>query len=154
MDRDPQSALQSKTSARGRLADLVAVVTGAGSVGAGWGNGKATAVSFAREGATVRLIDRNKETLAEATEGGDCTSFAANVSIPEQCVAREIGEAGVYGLAPMYQASCWSSCSGPSWKSARARPDDGNEPELRPRPMLSSFNTASIRASQADAFSW
>ena len=29
----------------------------------------------------------------------------------------------VYGLAPMYQASCWSSCSGLSWKSARARPD-------------------------------
>lgn len=27
----------------------------------------------------------------------------------------------MYSLAPMYQASCWSSCSGPSWKSARAR---------------------------------
>ena len=26
-----------------------------------------------------------------------------------------------YGLAPMYQASLWSSCSGPSWKSARTR---------------------------------
>src|SRR5262249_10313948 len=26
-----------------------------------------------------------------------------------------------YGLAPMYQASLWSSCSGPSWKSARIR---------------------------------
>src|SRR5437763_10436407 len=38
------------------------------------------------------------------------------------CVARENREAGVFGLAPMYQASFWSSCSGPSWKSARVRP--------------------------------
>ena len=31
------------------------------------------------------------------------------------CVARENIEAGLYGLAPMYQASNWNSCSGPSW---------------------------------------
>ena len=37
------------------------------------------------------------------------------------CVARENREAGVFGLAPMYQASCWSMCSGPLWKSARVR---------------------------------
>src|SRR5215510_16531724 len=35
------------------------------------------------------------------------------------CVARENDKPGEYGLASMYQASCWSSCSGPSWKSAR-----------------------------------
>ena len=34
----------------GRLAGKTAIVTGAGSVGPGWGNGKATAVLFAREG--------------------------------------------------------------------------------------------------------
>ena len=37
----------------GRLADKVAIITGAGSIGPGWGNGKATAVLFAREGAKV-----------------------------------------------------------------------------------------------------
>ena len=31
----------------GRLKDKVAIVFGAGSVGPGWGNGKATAVTFA-----------------------------------------------------------------------------------------------------------
>ncbi|MSW53437.1 MAG: 3-oxoacyl-ACP reductase, partial [Actinobacteria bacterium] len=31
-----------------RLRDKVAIVFGAGSVGPGWGNGKATAVTFAR----------------------------------------------------------------------------------------------------------
>ena len=35
----------------GRLQDKVAIVTGCGSVGPGWGNGKAMAVLFAREGA-------------------------------------------------------------------------------------------------------
>jgi NAD(P)-dependent dehydrogenase (short-subunit alcohol dehydrogenase family) len=33
-----------------RLEGKVAIVTGAGSVGSGWGNGRATAVRFAEEG--------------------------------------------------------------------------------------------------------
>jgi len=33
----------------------------------------------------------------------------------QPCVAREISELAVFGLAPMYPASNWSSCSGPSW---------------------------------------
>ena len=45
----------------GRLEGKVALVTGAGSVGEGWGNGKATAVLFAREGASVFAIDINPE---------------------------------------------------------------------------------------------
>ncbi|WP_079132218.1 SDR family NAD(P)-dependent oxidoreductase [Streptomyces nanshensis] len=49
----------------GRLAGKVAVVTGAGSVGTGWGNGRATAVLFAREGATVLAVDVDEEALAE-----------------------------------------------------------------------------------------
>ena len=34
-----------------RLKGKVAIVTGAGSAGPGWGNGKASAVLYAREGA-------------------------------------------------------------------------------------------------------
>jgi len=41
----------------GRLAGKVAVVTGAGSRAAGIGNGKAAAVLFAREGASVVCAD-------------------------------------------------------------------------------------------------
>lgn len=52
----------------GRLQDKVAVVIGAGSVGPGWGNGKATAVLFAREGAKVLCVDIN-EAAAEETAG-------------------------------------------------------------------------------------
>jgi NAD(P)-dependent dehydrogenase (short-subunit alcohol dehydrogenase family) len=48
-----------------RLQNKVAIVTGAGSSGSGWGNGKATAVLFAREGAKVLATDIN---LAAAEE--------------------------------------------------------------------------------------
>ncbi len=41
----------------GKLSDKIAIVFGAGSVGSGWGNGKATAVQFARDGAHVVAID-------------------------------------------------------------------------------------------------
>lgn len=40
-----------------RLKDKVAMVTGRGSIGEGWGNGKATAVLFARRGAKVVAVD-------------------------------------------------------------------------------------------------
>ena len=46
----------------------VAFVTGAGSVGEGWGNGKATAVLLARQGAKVCGVDLNAEALAATTE--------------------------------------------------------------------------------------
>jgi NAD(P)-dependent dehydrogenase (short-subunit alcohol dehydrogenase family) len=48
-----------------RLQGRVAIVTGAGSVGPGWGNGRATAVRFAEEGAKVFAVDRAAEPLKE-----------------------------------------------------------------------------------------
>jgi NAD(P)-dependent dehydrogenase (short-subunit alcohol dehydrogenase family) len=49
----------------GRLQGKVVIITGAGSVGAGWGNGRAAAVLFAREGAKVFAVDKNSDTMAE-----------------------------------------------------------------------------------------
>jgi NAD(P)-dependent dehydrogenase (short-subunit alcohol dehydrogenase family) len=68
-----------------RLKDKTALVVGAGSIGPGWGNGKATAVTFAREGAQVFCVDRNgaaaEETAAIiAGEGGTALAFTADVS--------------------------------------------------------------------------
>ena len=68
-----------------RLKDKVAIVTGAGSSGPGWGNGKATAVLFAREGARVFAVDINPDVVSEtaqiiAGEGGDCTVHRADVT--------------------------------------------------------------------------
>jgi NAD(P)-dependent dehydrogenase (short-subunit alcohol dehydrogenase family) len=45
----------------------VALVTGAGSVGEGWGNGKATAALLARRGAAVCGVDLQAEALAGTT---------------------------------------------------------------------------------------
>ena len=69
----------------GRLKNKVAGVLGAGSSGPGWGNGKAAAVLFAREKAKVFAVDVRSEAAEEtagiiAAEGGDVTSFAADVS--------------------------------------------------------------------------
>ena len=68
-----------------RLPDQVAIVTGAGSGGPGWGNGKATAVLFAREGARVFAVDINLAAAEETreiiiAEGGQCTACQADVS--------------------------------------------------------------------------
>ena len=69
----------------GRLQDKIAIVTGAGSSGPGWGNGKATAVLYAREGAKVFAVDIRREASDETAgiikgEGGEAESFAADVS--------------------------------------------------------------------------
>jgi NAD(P)-dependent dehydrogenase (short-subunit alcohol dehydrogenase family) len=69
----------------GRLEGKIAIVVGAGSIGPGWGNGKATAVTFAREGASVLCVDRNRAAAEEtaaiiAGEGGRATAFTADAS--------------------------------------------------------------------------
>jgi NAD(P)-dependent dehydrogenase (short-subunit alcohol dehydrogenase family) len=69
-----------------RLAGKIAIIVGAGqSPGEGMGNGRATALRFAQEGATVLALDRNlasaEETAAQArAEGGACVAGEADVT--------------------------------------------------------------------------
>jgi NAD(P)-dependent dehydrogenase (short-subunit alcohol dehydrogenase family) len=49
----------------GRVAGKVALITGAGCIGPGWGNGRAAAVLFAREGAKVFAVDKNPDAMTE-----------------------------------------------------------------------------------------
>jgi NAD(P)-dependent dehydrogenase (short-subunit alcohol dehydrogenase family) len=68
-----------------RLKDKVALVVGAGSIGPGWGNGKAAAVAFAREGARVFCADINHAAAEETVgliraEGGEATAHCCDVS--------------------------------------------------------------------------
>ena len=53
------------------------MVVGAGSIGPGWGNGKATAATFAREGAQVFCVDRNGAEAYQMTLGGAAGEDAA-----------------------------------------------------------------------------
>src|SRR6201991_4497160 len=62
-----------------RLKGKTAVVVGAGSIGPGWGNGKATAVTFAREGAKVFCVDIN---LAAAEETANIISSEGGLALP------------------------------------------------------------------------
>ena len=68
-----------------RVKDKVAIVTGAGSAGPGWGNGKAAAVLYAREGARVLAVDINLAAAEEtrriaADEGGTCSAAQVDVT--------------------------------------------------------------------------
>lgn len=70
-----------------RVTDRVALVIGAGSRGPGWGNGKAAAVVYAREGARVFAVDINEAAANEtrdiiASEGGACAVGVADVTDP------------------------------------------------------------------------
>jgi len=73
-----------------RLKNRVAIITGAGAIGPGMGNGKSTAILFAREGARVMAVDINPEAAEETKkmieqEGGECITFQADVSQAKDC---------------------------------------------------------------------
>ena len=78
------------TERSGKLDGKVAIVTGAGSSGPGFGTGRATSVLFAREGARVVLVDqhedRAKDTLALIEEeGGDAAIVVADLTEIASC---------------------------------------------------------------------
>ena len=103
----------------GRLQDRVAIVTGAGSSGPGWGNGKAVAVTFAREGAKIFAIDINEAAAAETTdiirkEGGTCVPFRADVSKNDDVTALV--------QAAMRNSAASTFCTTTSASTARAAP--------------------------------
>jgi NAD(P)-dependent dehydrogenase (short-subunit alcohol dehydrogenase family) len=83
-----------------RLDGKVAIVTGCGSIGKGWGNGKAIATLLARQGATVLGIDRDPaaaegtraivaaEGLTLHVAACDVTDGAAVRALVADCTAR------------------------------------------------------------------
>jgi NAD(P)-dependent dehydrogenase (short-subunit alcohol dehydrogenase family) len=103
-----------------RLKGKVALVAGAGCVGPGWGNGRATAVIFAKEGAKVFAVDRDakamRETVARVRDGGgeitthvcDVTDAKAVEAMVEAC------------LAPMGGSTCSSTMSAARRRAARS----------------------------------
>jgi NAD(P)-dependent dehydrogenase (short-subunit alcohol dehydrogenase family) len=75
-----------------RLKGKVAIVTGAAPRGEGVGNGMATAIQFAREGAKVVLVNRSAERAEKLAkqikgEGGEASVFAGDVARPDAAEA-------------------------------------------------------------------
>ena len=74
-----------------RLKGKVAIVVGAGqTLGDTIGNGRATAITYAREGARVLLVDRRLDSAEDtramiAKEGGEAIAFAADVTNSDNC---------------------------------------------------------------------
>ncbi len=86
-----------------RLKDKVAIVVGAGQTpGETIGNGRATAILFAREGARLLLVDCNYESALETqalieAEGGKCFAFQADVTREQDCQAFVRATVEAYG---------------------------------------------------------
>jgi NAD(P)-dependent dehydrogenase (short-subunit alcohol dehydrogenase family) len=83
-----------------RLSGKTAIVIGAGSIGPGWGNGKAIAVRLAQEGAQVLCVDRNHAAASGTAEiivsqkgtahamRGDATISADLNAARDECLSR------------------------------------------------------------------
>src|SRR5205814_9800553 len=88
----PHSIARREIEMADRLKGEVAVVTGAAPRGEGVGNGMATAMLFAREGAQVVLVNRSAERADKLAkqirdEGGEAAVFAGDVAKPDACEA-------------------------------------------------------------------
>lgn len=101
----------------GRLQDKVALVTGAGCIGPGWGNGRAMAVLFAREGARVFAVDRSadamQETIARVREfGGDIRSHECDVTDSASVLAMVQGCVAAFGRVDIMVNNVGGSAAG------------------------------------------
>jgi NAD(P)-dependent dehydrogenase (short-subunit alcohol dehydrogenase family) len=86
-----------------RFKDKVVLISGAGSIRAGMGNGKATAIAFAGEGAKVVAVDKNLDAAQETIRiirenGGKGIALQADVAREEE--ARKVIESTIteYGV--------------------------------------------------------
>ena len=109
----------------GRLAGKVALISGAGCIGPGWGNGRAAAVLFAREGAKVFAVDKDAdsmtETVARVGNDGEIATHVCDVlddaqvrTMTESCrkhfgridiLVNNVGGSAAGGVAEMSEES-------------------------------------------------
>jgi NAD(P)-dependent dehydrogenase (short-subunit alcohol dehydrogenase family) len=101
-----------------RLKDRIAIVVGAGqSPGEGMGNGRATALTFAREGANVLCVDHNLASAQETVDmiagaGGTAIAFKADVTKSADIKAMVADAHGRWGRIDVLHNNVGVSLSG------------------------------------------
>ena len=120
----------------GRVAGKVALVTGAGSVGPGWGNGKAAAVLYAREGARLFAVDSDPDAVAEtarliAEAGGDCATHVADVTVAAEVEAMTAACVQAYGRIDILHNNVGGSAPGGPVEMSEADWDRQMDANLR-----------------------
>jgi len=100
-----------------RFNNKIAIVTGAGCVGAGWGNGRAIAVRLAEEGARVLAVDRDRARLDETLElAGDArasiTPWVCDVTSSESVAAMAAACLDAYGTIDILVNNVGGSAAG------------------------------------------
>ena len=100
-----------------RLQGKRIAVVGAGSVGDGWGNGKAAAVSFARQGAHVFCVDRDGEAAgatvcAIGSEGGTARAMTLDATADGAGEALLAEMEAAYGGIDVMHFNIGISCRG------------------------------------------
>lgn len=100
-----------------RFSGKIVLITGAGSVGPGWGNGRAAAVAFAAEGAHVIGVDRDLAAMDEtaeriAAEGGQFERLGCDVTDHAAIAAMVAGVQDRHGRIDMLVNNVGGSARG------------------------------------------
>src|SRR3984957_10980103 len=100
----------------GRVEGKVALIVGAGCVGPGWGNGRAAAVLFAREGAKVFAVDKDgasmTETVARVGNDGEIATHVCDVLDDAQVAAMTEACRGTFGRIDILVNNVGGSAAG------------------------------------------
>lgn len=100
-----------------RLKDKVAIITGAGCVGPGWGNGRAAAVLFAQHGAKVFAVSRSLASMQETKDridgfGGSVTLYSCDMTESAKVKAMVQACVAAYGRVDILVNNVGGSASG------------------------------------------
>jgi len=92
----PKNSHTLSNPVEGRLAGKVAIILGAGAVGPGWGNGRATAVLFGRAGAKVLVVDRDLDAAQETARIINSEGNVSGIAVADVANEESLSQAFEY----------------------------------------------------------
>ena len=142
-----------------RLEGKRAAVIGAGSIGPGWGNGKAAAVLFARHGARVLCVDRDAAAAEEtagliAAEGHEAHAHRADVTDEAAVGGAVAAVEAAFGGLDLVHFNVGISARGGVADADPAEWDRVMEVNLRAAFLVARAALPGMRARRSGAFVW